>query len=53
MLKVGLWLGVPALVTFAVSAPSVRLENTVLVFAVTLVAMLVGIGPHINGKVGR
>lgn len=53
LLKVGLWLGAPPLVTFLASSYSVRLENALFVFAFAVLAMLVGIGPRITGKGSR
>jgi hypothetical protein len=50
MLKITLWLGTPAVVTFLVSPHSVRLENTLLIFALTLVALFVGIGPRLSKR---
>ncbi len=50
MFKLGLWLGTPSVVTFLASSYSVRLENTVLIFALTVIALLVGIGPRLSGK---
>lgn len=50
MVKIGLWLGAPTLVTFLVSSSSVRLEYTLLIFALSLISLFVGIGPHLSGK---
>lgn len=52
MLKLGLWLGAPAIVTFLASSHSVRLENAFLVFALSVVALLFGIGPRLTRKSG-
>ena len=50
MLKLGLWLGAPALVTFLASSSAVRLENALFVFAFSVLALLVGIGPRLSSK---
>ena len=53
MVKLGLWLGAPALVTFLASSSSVRLENAIFVFAFSVLGLLVGIGPRLTGKNGH
>lgn len=50
MLKLGLWLGTPTVVTFLASSYSVRLENTFFIFALAVIALLIGIGPRLTGK---
>lgn len=50
MLKLGLWLGTPSLVTFLASSYSVRIENTLLIFALSVIALLIGIGPRLGKK---
>jgi len=50
VIKLGLWLGTPSLVTFLASSYSVRVENTLLIFALSVIALLVGIGPRLSRK---
>lgn len=52
MFKLALWLTAPTLVTFLASSSSVRLENTVLIFALTVVLLLFGLGPRLPGRHG-
>ena len=52
MVKLGLWLGTPSLITFLASSYSVRFENALLIFALSVIALLVGIGPRITRKGG-
>jgi hypothetical protein len=53
MVKVGLWLGSPTVVTFLASAQTMRLENTLLIFTVALIALFLGFGPGLSDKGGR
>lgn len=53
MLKLGLWLGTPSVITFLASSYSVRIENTLFVFALAILALVVGIGPRLTGKKNR
>lgn len=53
MVKLGLWLGAPSLVTFLASSYSVRIENTLLIFALSVIALFVGIGPRLTRKDDR
>lgn len=46
MLKIGLWLGTPPVIAFLSSPLSMRLENTLTVLALAVIALLVGIGPR-------
>ena len=50
MLKIGLWLGAPSVVTFLASSDSVRIENTLFVFALAVLALAIGIGPRLSRK---
>lgn len=51
MLKIGLWLGTPSIITFLASSYSVRIENTLFVFILAVLALAFGIGPRlIRGK---
>lgn len=50
MVKIGLWLGIPSVVTFMASAQTVRYEFTVLIFALALLSLFVGIGPYSRHK---
>ena len=50
MLKICLWLGAPPVVTFLASSYAVRFENTLIVFALALVALAVGIGPRLKNR---
>jgi hypothetical protein len=50
MLKLGLWLGAPSLVTFLASSSSVRVENALLILMLSVIALLFGIGPRLTGK---
>lgn len=52
MVKLMLWLGTPSLITFFVSSSSVRFENTLIIFALSVVSLLVGIGPRLPSKNG-
>jgi hypothetical protein len=47
MLKIGLWLGAPSAITFLASSYSVRIENTLFVFALSVLALVIGIGPRL------
>ena len=53
MLKIGLWLAAPSTVTFLASSSSVRIENTLFVLALSVVALAIGIGPRLTGKNGH
>jgi hypothetical protein len=53
MLKIGLWLGTPPVVTFLASSDSARFENALFVFALALVALAIGIGPRLTGGKSR
>jgi hypothetical protein len=53
MVKIGLWLGAPTLVTFLVSSSPVRMEYTLVIFALALIALFMGIGPQSSDKGGR
>lgn len=54
MVKLGLWLGTPSLITFLASSYSIRIENTLFIFALSVLALIVGIGPRLSGsKNGR
>ena len=50
MIKIGLWLAAPSVVTFFVSSDLVRIENTLFVLALSIVALAIGIGPRLTGK---
>ena len=50
MLKFGFFVGIPTIVTFLASVYSDFLENIVLIFVLSLVAMLVAILPQIHEK---
>ena len=52
MVKFALWLGTPAFVTFLASSSSVRLENALLIFVLSIVLLLFGIGPRLPGRHG-
>jgi len=45
MIKLGLWVGTPSLITFLASSYSALLENIIFLFLLSLVAMLVAILP--------
>lgn len=53
MVKLGLWLGTPPLITFLASSYSVRIENALFVFALCVVAVIIGIGPRLTRKKGQ
>jgi hypothetical protein len=53
MFKLGLWIATPSLVTFLASSNPVRVENALLIFALSVIALLMGIGPRIGDKAGR
>lgn len=53
MVKLGLWLGTPPLITFLASSYSVRIENALFVFALCVVALLIGIGPRLKRRKGQ
>lgn len=53
MVKLGLWLGTPSVITFLASSSSVRVENTLFVFALSVLALLIGIGPRLTGRNGH
>ncbi|HEX9811977.1 MAG TPA: hypothetical protein VGA88_07820 [Burkholderiales bacterium] len=50
MVKIGLWLAAPSTITFLASSDVVRLENTLFVLALSVVALAIGIGPRLTGK---
>jgi len=50
LLKIGLWLAAPSTITFLASSYSVRIENTLFVLALSLVALAIGIGPRLTSK---
>jgi len=50
LLKIGLWLAAPSTITFLASSYSVRVENTLFVLALSLVALAIGIGPRLTSK---
>jgi hypothetical protein len=50
MVKIGLWLAMPSAVTFLASPQSVQIENTLFVFALSLLALAMGIGPRLTSK---
>lgn len=52
MLKLGLWLGAPPLVTFVASSSSMQWEATLVVFVLAVIALLMGLGPRVNGRNG-
>ncbi len=50
MLKFSFFIGIPTIVTFLASVYSEFLENILLIFVLSLAAMLVAILPQINEK---
>lgn len=52
MVKLGLWLGAPSLVTFVASSSSMQWESTLVVFVLSVIALLMGLGPRANGGNG-
>lgn len=52
MLKLGLWIGTPSLVTLVASSNSLLLEDIQLIFALSLAAIVVAIVPRISDKAG-
>lgn len=47
LLKLGLWIGTPSLITFLASSYSLILENTMFLFMLCLGALLVAIVPQL------
>lgn len=50
MLKLGLWIGTPSLITFLASSYSALLENIVFIFMLSVMALLVAIVPRLSDK---
>jgi hypothetical protein len=50
MLKLGLWAGIPAGITFLASWYSAFLENIVFFFVVSVAALLVAIVPRLSER---
>lgn len=50
MLKIGLWLVTPSVVTFFASSYSI--QNTLVVLVLAVVVLMMGIGPRLPGKAG-
>ena len=48
MLKLGLWIGTPPLLTYLASSQAMRLENTLFILLVTVLAVAVGIVPRLT-----
>lgn len=53
MFKLGLWIGTPSLVAYVASPHSLKLESTILIFVVAVLAVAVGIIPRLNDKLRR
>lgn len=53
MVKLSLWLGAPAVITFLASSYTIRFENALFVFVLSILAVFIGIGPRLTGKNGR
>jgi len=53
MLKLGLWIGMPSLVAYVASPHALKLESTLFIFAVAVLAVAVGIIPRLDGKLRR
>jgi len=53
MLKWGLWLGTPSLITFLASTYSSLLDNIVFIFILSVAALLVAILPLIYERAKR
>lgn len=53
MLKIGLWLGTPSVITFLASSYAIRIENTLFIFALSVIALVIGIGPRLTDKNDR
>jgi hypothetical protein len=50
MIKISLWLGMPSILTFLASSYTVRVENTLLIFGLAVLALIIGIGPRLSGR---
>jgi hypothetical protein len=50
MLKLSLWLVAPPIVAFLASPQTLRLDNTLTVFALVVIALIVGIGPRLTNR---
>ena len=53
MWKVGLWLGMPSLITFLASSNPLRLQNTLVVFVACALAVATGVVPGRGSKSRR
>ncbi len=50
MLKIGLWIGIPSLITFLASTYSSLADNIVFIFALSVAALLVAILPRLINR---
>lgn len=53
MLKLGLWIGTPSVMTFLASSYSALLENIVFFFALSVAALFVAIVPRLSESARR
>lgn len=53
MLKLGLWIGAPALVTYLVVSHTLGLGHVLFIVLVTVMALAVGILPRLPDKLRR
>ena len=53
MIKLGLWLGAPSLITYFASSYAVVVENILLFFVLSLLALMVAIAPRAIGEKAR
>ena len=53
MVKLSLWIGAPSLITYFASSYSVVVENILLFFLLSLLALMVAIVPRVAGEKAR
>ena len=53
MLKLGLWIGTPSLVAYVASPHALKVESTVFIFVVAVLAIAVGVIPRLDDKPRR
>ena len=53
MLKLGLWIGAPALVTYLIASHTLGLGHVLFIVLVTVMALAVGILPRLPDKLRR
>lgn len=53
MVKIGLWVGAPPLVTFLFSSPAVRADYSLVILTLALISLFMGFGPPLDGRDDR